>query len=160
MSGRSQLSDAERYMEAARIAFPERRNLQEEETERHEFIRRFSGHIRQARVYLSKVFGDHPLGGPQVAQTCRWSHCPTPSCGDMGEGKADTRWLPAMGVQTSHCLLGWFAARLVFERRVMDALVLAHSLHQTGTNMNVFCWLHVGESPVGRINVLWVCAFI
>ena len=53
------------------------RNLQEAETERREFIRRFSGNIRQARMYISKVFGEHPLGRPRVAQTCGWSHCHT-----------------------------------------------------------------------------------
>ena len=61
----SQLSDVERWMEAARIASPELRNLQEVETTRQEFIRRFSADIRQARVYLSKQFGNLESGGLQ-----------------------------------------------------------------------------------------------
>ena len=57
LSGCSQLLGSERWMEAARIAFPELRNLQDAEAKRQQFIHRFSGDIRQARVYLSKVFG-------------------------------------------------------------------------------------------------------
>ena len=56
LSGCSKLSDSERWMEAARIACPGRRNLQDAEAKRQQFIHRFSGDIRQARVYLSKVF--------------------------------------------------------------------------------------------------------
>ena len=48
LSGCSRLSDSERWMEAARIAFPNRRNLQEAEIKRQELIRRFSGDIRRS----------------------------------------------------------------------------------------------------------------
>ena len=57
LSGCSQLLGSERGMETARIAFPDLRTLQGAEAKWQPFIHRFSGDIRQARVYLSKVFG-------------------------------------------------------------------------------------------------------
>ena len=62
---------AERRKEAARIAFPKRRNLQEAEAERQEFIRWFPGTIWLARVRLSKVFGRKDLASLRAVSDYR-----------------------------------------------------------------------------------------
>ena len=52
MSESPELSGADRWMEAARIAFPKPRNEQEAATEEQAFIARFQGNRSQRHVYI------------------------------------------------------------------------------------------------------------
>ena len=57
LSGTPQLSEDERWMEVARIAFPKQRNEQEVIAQQQRFIDRFQGSRSERYVYLSKLFG-------------------------------------------------------------------------------------------------------
>ena len=57
LSGTPQLSEDERWMEVARIAFPKQRNEQEVIAEQQRFVDRFQGSRSERYVYLSKIFG-------------------------------------------------------------------------------------------------------
>ena len=57
LSTTPQLSEDERWMEVARIAFPKQRNEQEVIAEQQRFVDRFQGSRSERYVYLSKIFG-------------------------------------------------------------------------------------------------------
>ena len=57
LSETPQLSEDERWMEVARIAFPKQRNEQEVIAEQQRFVNRFQGSRSERYVYLSKIFG-------------------------------------------------------------------------------------------------------
>ena len=57
LAGSPQLSGADRWMEAARIAFPKPRNEQEVTAMQQRFTERFQGSRSERYVYLSKMFG-------------------------------------------------------------------------------------------------------
>ena len=57
LSETPQLSEDERWMEVARIAFPKQRNEQEVIAEQQRFVDRFQGSRSERYVYLSKIFG-------------------------------------------------------------------------------------------------------
>ena len=57
LSETPQLSEDERWMEVARIAFPKQRNEQEVIAQQQRFIDRFQGSRSERYVYLSKLFG-------------------------------------------------------------------------------------------------------
>ena len=61
LSETPQLSEDERWMEVARIAFPKQRNEQEVIAEQQQFVDRSQGSRSDRYVYLSKILIDKLL---------------------------------------------------------------------------------------------------